>query len=164
MVANAQRVVERVGVVPGDVTTGLVGVARREIGAHTLVGTRRRGRRRDQQVHPHVLGRDVVAHREVGLEQHQRPVGLREHRARQAHLQAPGAGQHVDALERVVRVPDQHLVLRPPLVERLEVQDDDACEVRVGARKPHSGEPTAHRRAGPGPCRGPCAARSLIGP
>ena len=97
------------------------------------------------QFHPHVIRRKVVPHHgKRALEEPSTAIGVGQHDAFVFQPDASGTLPDVDAVERVPRVPDDRLVLLPP-VERAEIQFDIAGE--IGVVQPEAG-------ARPRPVRG----------
>ena len=129
----------RIRVAPGDVGNEPAADRRGEVRRLALVGAPGPGGA-GHQLGRHVRPRQVVAGRQHGLEQQDRPGADRQHLAVQLQPDLAGAGQHVDAVERVARVGHVQLVLLVPGVEGAEVEDHQPGQVRVGRAE-----------AGPGP-------------
>ena len=79
-----------------------------------------------QQAGPHVLGREIVAHRQAGLEQEEGVFARRHPLAAGDHLHLAAARQDVDAHEGIAGVDEHLLVLFEPVVQAVPVEGEMA--------------------------------------
>ena len=95
-----------------------------------LIGAARRAVGRREQVHAHVLARDVVAHRQPGLEQEVGFRRLRHRLAAEHHPHLARRRDRVDALIGVARVDEDLLVLLVPAIDLAPVERGEPGELR----------------------------------
>jgi hypothetical protein len=118
-----------------------------------------------EELRPHVLTGQVVAHREDGLQQHPGPGRLGDDGAADADAHSSGAPQDVDAGVRVAGVDEDLIVLLEHAVHRVPVEGDESGDLGRRLRRPLEGAGRVYRSPVPDPDRpvGPFPRRG-VGP
>src|SRR5262249_20972279 len=130
-VADGLRLVARLGIAPRDGGHRLPGDRRVPVPRPPLVRAHRRERARLEEVHANVGLREVVARRERRLEEDPRPRALGDELAADANTDGTRARERLDPVERVVRVPDELLVLLEPAIRGRPGDADVALDLRL---------------------------------
>jgi hypothetical protein len=122
-VAYPPGVVQRCRVCPHEVFDQTVGDDRRQIRRSPVICTPRHVLA-GPQLDLHVLGGQVVARGQHGLEQQVRAAGVSEYHTIEFESDVARARQYLDAVERVARMAVVALVLLEPLLGAFEVDND----------------------------------------
>src|SRR5437879_5930031 len=105
---------DRLGIVPGEVGPDAARDRHVMISGDALVGAARLERAGREDCRIDILARQIVAGREVGLEEEHGAAALGHELAADHHLDQPAARQRVDALARVAGMDEHLLVLLEP--------------------------------------------------
>jgi hypothetical protein len=106
-----------------------------------LVGARRALVAFPQKIESYILAREVVAHRQTGLEQQCRTAALGHDLAAERHRDVSRASADVDPVEGIARMADDLFVLLEPAVGGVPIHLDVPGQVLVAALLHALGQP-----------------------